>query len=322
MNFVLSFLSDKVGKKVYLVRRITVEVGHGKFRKDIAKSASGIVRGTCDDGKRVVAGFSVEADGKSVDVDVTIKPTGLMFEPDESTAKTKGKSAVVKKYNFVQADEDDVIQVFENWDKMLADGDEDNELALLKGDIGFVLRRVRDRCPKPTSEDFVVITRNGTPELWTNKDFKKGDIKLVPMATEWRDRYWSQTASVQIANTDKLHPTKLKAMVIDSRLRGTPAEGKLISPFFLVTRSEDKEQVNMKIEYTSLDLSYNLEINGKKRLTMVNASDLPQIPILINTCAVKKGTQLATAVDKDYVGKSPPLLFRNVELNLQHRISF
>ena len=49
------------------------------------------------------------------------------------------------------------------------------------------------------SEDFSIIRRDGNVEVWTKRDFAKGELLLTPGTSEVRDRMYSQQGKASVA---------------------------------------------------------------------------------------------------------------------------
>lgn len=85
------------------------------------------------------------------------------------------------------------------------------------------------------------------------------------------------------------HPQN-KAVVIDSRLRASPEEGKSISLFFLVEQiepkvdSDEKVDVNMEQRYTVSNVTVDIQIPLKKNEEYENKWKGTQIPQVLLLC--------------------------------------
>ena len=83
------------------------------------------------------------------------------------------------------------------------------------------------------------------------------------------------------------HPQK-KAVVIDSRLRSSPEEGKSIALFFLVEQHEviadgKKVNINMEQRYTACNVKCDIQIPLKKNEEYENVwkgTEIPQVLLL------------------------------------------
>jgi hypothetical protein len=116
-----------------------------------------------------------------------------------------------------------------------------------------------------------MVKRGNVFEVWTAREFPANSLILAPECSEIKDKYWTQGRSAMTRNGSSHHPEN-KQIVLDGRLRSSPSEVRPCSVFFVVQRSMKTEECNLKMDYTSLEIS--AKVLGTKLILIINPSCL------------------------------------------------
>ena len=281
-----------VGAKVKLVKRVTHEFGKKKFRKDIAAGTITFIKGSVDD--RVVVRLEAEVGKKVEQADVAVKMSNICLyvkgDSDDEDPSVGGGSAdnrkVLKAHPFLKDGDDDTLDVIKGWERFLMDNDQYSILSKVQAKIAFAIENLNATFGKLTEKDLLIVTRNGSYELWSKRDFAPRTLVLVPDSTEIKPRFWTANRGAVCKGSDKLlkEAKDRRPLVIDGRVRAVPEEGKAFAPFWLVQR-KDGVKANMSIEYVALKGCMTMAFETPKvadRKMEWADGDLPSVPVLIN----------------------------------------
>ena len=119
------------------------------------------------------------------------------------------------------------------------------------------------------------------------------------------DCYWSVGKSHLTKNTAEAHPDK-KAVVLDGRLRSTISETRNASLFYLVTRTNVKEDANMICAFSEIEVTAKLHIgyeSSRKRSAelVLGVGKWPQVPTMTNNANINKHVRLVVCDDFELV---------------------
>ena len=146
-----------VGGEVKLVRRITVELGPDKVRKDIPKGQVLTIAAFTDD-KVVVVYDRGDAQER-----VHVKKESLeLFKPDSTPESDKkgGQAQAGKCLKGLEfLGEANAFEVIKDWPNKLACHDSELKTTRLKESIGFMLGSLQAQAPQYSEEDRIVIGR-------------------------------------------------------------------------------------------------------------------------------------------------------------------
>ena len=280
----------------FMLHRISVDFTHKKkpARRNVNVGQQFIIKAYADN-NRVIVTAQHAFGNDTVEADVALKVENIKVAAGGG-AGVGAAAAVGKKrklpahFAYLDDDTDATIEIVE-W-KPEAKPDEFKQRAL-QSTVGYLLKEVADLCTTVTSKDITTIRRDGTLELWTHRDFAANTLVLAPLTTEMKDRMWTYTKSVLVANTAPLHPER-KHVVLDGRLRSDVKEGKNGVLFFMVEKSDDKAIANMQIDVVEASTSVSLKMPWQKveKEATKKKEELPGIPIMYNPKKIQKGQKL------------------------------
>lgn len=174
--------------------------------------------------------------------------------------------------------------------------------------------QVSEVMPQYTSKDLSIVktmniekgVEKVSHEVRANRDFGAYELMLSPNCTEYKTSFWSRIKAVMTQHGPTISPDK-KNIVLDGRLRQTYPGGddasKCFCLFFLVDRSNEKQECNMDLAWssTTCDVKVKVPTAGNKTHThsvQWKASDLIQLPVMVNPKAIKKGTKIVCCADR------------------------
>ena len=138
-------------------------------------------------------------------------------------------------------------------------------------------------------------------ELWTKRDFAPCEIQFGPCSSQLKDTHLMASAHAIVGlpkHGRGAHPEN-QALALDGRGRTSMAKKEVIdseehqgSFFWLVGRTSEASQANLVFENISFELEVKMNLPAPKRKRVSSssweASELPQIPILLNKKAIKE----------------------------------
>ena len=297
-----------VGAKVTLLKRITHEFGKKKFRKDIPAGTITFVKGSVAD--KIVVRLEAEVGKKVEEADVAVKMCNLCLyvkgdsdddEPDGG-ADSADNRKVLKAHPFLKAGDDDKIDVIKGWERFLMNNDQYSIQSKVQAKIAFAIENLNATFGTPTEKDLLVVSRNGSYELWSKRDFAPRTLVLVPDSTEIKPRFWTASRGAVCKGSDKLlkEGKDRRPLVIDGRVRAIPEEGKAFAPFWLVKRTDDAKLANMSTEYVAVKGCMTMAFENSKvadRKMEWADGDMPSLPVLINLKKNSANTRLVAETD-------------------------
>jgi hypothetical protein len=218
-----------VGRKVVLIRRLSVDVGKKGPRYDINVGDCGFIRGVVSD--KIVVKFSRKIKDELREFDVAVKTANMSFDiekhakaPGASTAqavlgaaKGSGK-ALGKAFAFlkVKGQEADTVDILK-WQHMQARSSDEMTVKLIHSALGCSLKAVIDALPKFNETDLAIVKRNNDIyEIWTLKEFAPHKLVFAPESNEWKDRNWcfGKSALVKYDTTSRyIHTVRIVCTV-------------------------------------------------------------------------------------------------------------
>ena len=67
--------------------------------------------------------------------------------------------------------------------------------------------------------------------------------------------------------------------------------------FWLVTRTANKKDPNLALEYAEVEGKFTVNICGKSKVHELDTTDFPKVPYLTNPAKIPKHTKLVTLID-------------------------
>jgi hypothetical protein len=205
---------------------------------------------------------------------------------------------VPKGLQFLKADGGEQMVIFEKWESLQARQDVDTQFRRVQYNVGFNVNQLADMLPNFSSEDLIICKRDDAVEVWTRRDFAKGELVLAPETHEIKDRYWTAGRSVLCEGGCNHHPSK-KHIVLDGRMRAIPMPGgsRPFSIFFCIQRGEP---CNMVLGMTSVTLDVKVALPFQKTplKRCLKDGDVVQVPVAYNPNTIKKHTKLVLMNDK------------------------
>jgi hypothetical protein len=309
-----------VGARVELLKRITVPFGPKGIRKDVAEGTVAFVKGIAK-GLPVI---SVTAVINKVEFtsDVAVTPTKLKVvgasslgsgssSSGDHTARKDGVKDVPEKpvdvipKHFLIAGDESQVEIVQDWKQHLTCSDEKVQFSYAQSTVGFLLHTVKQALPAFTEDDLTIIKRTNSKsehfELWTKRAFKANTLVLAPCSTEYKDRYWTQHRAALVGNSQAMHPTKNKNIIIDGRLRSVPSkEGRSFALFWVVERSAEAKDLNLSQSFVGVDLGCKLNLPGNAEVEFcMSAATSPQIPVVYNPRDLKANVRLMVGFDAE-----------------------
>ena len=170
------------------------------------------------------------------------------------------------------------------------------------------LRIVMEQAPVFTTKDLLVVERAdldgkaSSQEVWTNRDFAKGELILVPLFQLIFDKLWTRHQSASIAMPEHGHftwPTR-RTVGLDGRHQGPIDKDGNGTLFWNVSRTDDQAASNLVLEHTQVTFG-DVDVafpRAKRQRVHYSAKDTPQVPVLVNPKAIKEHTMLIALEDK------------------------
>jgi hypothetical protein len=301
-----------IGAKIMLTKRITVEFGPRKFRKDLSKGVVGFIAGIVDDWP--VVEFSTIVDKKEIKADVKIKfenikkfdgtaETSLDDVASSSIGKS-AKSSLGNDFKFLHTDDDDeatTIEVIKKWEKLQCEHDPKYQALAMQSVMSFEMMCVSEVVPTLTEKDVVICKRGETYEVWARRDFKPWELAIAPLTNEFKDRFWSYTKSTIVKDSEQLNKYFTgsdKKIVCDGRLRSTISSSRSFGLFWMVARAADAKHANLEMKDLAIKISVELTLPGKRKTESAFKCPTPQLMVLTNPKAIPKHTMLVACEEK------------------------
>ena len=173
----------------------------------------------------------------------------------------------------------------------------DLKLKLFHSYTGAALGAVLNCCKDFTDDDLLICMRDGTPEVWTKRAFEPGEFVVGPYTCEWKDRNWTYHRAALVKQSQQLHPNK-QLLVLDGRLKSRPSEARPGSIFFMLTRSTEATNCNLKMAWATAhqEIKVGLPSDVSKEFQVVQ-QELPGIPIVFNAQKLAAHTKLVVGTD-------------------------
>ncbi len=321
INDSLASLGFHFGAKVELKSRVTVIYGSGPAdRHDVPKGYVTFVEGSEGADKLICKWKFTTYDTsesnkeeKEIRYAVAVKHFKLVKESatDDGAKSTDADAGMethpahVPGYPLIKVKEGEEVKVEKNWPDFVASKDNDLKVSNLKSSIGFGLLHTANalentyKTSRFTGKDFTLVSRDGTWEVWTARDFDKLEIHLTAEGPTVMDVYWRQTRSVLVPESTQLHPLK-KHVALDGRLRTAPSPTKFFSLFFTIRRSKDPKECNLVTGVATLSGSVKVNLpNTKTPYTFDVKEELCPIPLIFNNAPIKAGSQLIVLEDDE-----------------------
>ena len=212
-----------------------------------------------------------------------------------------------------------------DWAPLLEGYDDAANLFFLKARANVLLAEVMQLVPDyEEGKDLGIIHRFNhmgacRSEIWTLKDFERGQLMFAPFTTEMKDRLYTTSASASLQHKRDMVPQN-RVLAVDGRGRGhlshadehkhVPlAKGSL---FWVCDRTAETGNANMFLEFCFVTGELNVAIPGFEKAVVKWKKDaIPGIPLLMNKTIVKKHTKLVALDD--------PVLARIREEDLQEK---
>ena len=321
----------KVGDKVTVSRRVTWIVpraGDEAFRQDLNVGQQGEVMGLADatgkwllmkadvqrsDGSGVAEGLQQRINANNVTLTEVFNMRALQDEAKASGEPQQGPQPAAPKENvpkWALLDSEPRQVIFQKkWADLLAHADDLNRRAWAYGRMHVVLHSLYESLPTYANQEIMVLTRANSKgawatEVWALKDSAAGEILFAPLSSQVKDTHISQQGNAVVTIPAHGHgslPDGRTSVVLDGRNRmalreaGTCDEQeKRGTLFFLAQRTKDVKEANMALQPVSASISVDLSVPLQKRRKKHSwdSADMPTVPVLVNTKAVKKHTQL------------------------------
>ena len=230
-NDKLKSMGFHLGAKVVLTKRMSPEwdIGSGKAketaRNDVPEGTETFIKGFESKNVKPVVEFNIFFKGKTYTIHCAVKPENLKLAEAASGSGGSGNDKGVpdpklgsaarclgKEFAWLDnVGEDkkkvDKVELINNWYALLMNNDNKWHNTLLQWDIGMMLGKVLEVLPTFKAEDFILVRRGGSLEVWTARSFKKGELMLGPEAHEIKDKYWTQDRAARVVNSDNLNPS-------------------------------------------------------------------------------------------------------------------
>ena len=299
-----------IGSKVELVRKITVEFGPDKFRKDVMKGTTSFIKGFADD--RPVVSFKSFVGKTEYESDVRIKTANLKLYTPPSDAEAGGKktgsaagskASTAHDFLLTEGENASKIDVVEGWEARQCSADDKYMTQAVALSVACALSQVAQCAPKFTSKDLLVVKRGAAFEVWTQRAFKANELILVPETLDVRDRFWSAGKAVLVDKSEDLlrnvlGPLHRKPLVADGRYRASPGDAtRAFSLFWLVTASKDKDKdcVNMEIVHTDVAMNMDGMLPGGTKIKQHYGAT--SVPLMVNPKPLAAKTKLVVMED-------------------------
>ena len=102
------------------------------------------------------------------------------------------------------AGDDDTINVIKGWERFLMNHDQYAIQSKVQAKITFAIENINATFGALTEKDLLVVSRNGSYELWSKRDFAPRTLVLVPDSTEIKPRFWTTSRGAVCKGSDKL----------------------------------------------------------------------------------------------------------------------
>jgi hypothetical protein len=140
-------------------------------------------------------------------------------------------------------------------------------------------------------------------EAWTARSFAAGELVLVPITTEVKDRYWTANRSTYVEGAEKLaqeYGLGRKAVVLDGRLKTAVQDGsgKSFALYWLVISTlADTDDPNMIVGSVTASVDVSLTFPHNASPVKMVKRESPGIPVLYNKHPIDKHTRLVACQD-------------------------
>ena len=253
--------------------------------------------------------------------DADIKAAAAHEDPsDEDASRNPRKPAplVPKAYAWLHEglEEEQRTKIFieSRWDKLEDSKGVLQALAALRGKVAVGMQAALEALPTFGPADLLIVHREQpsgsyTSEVWTLRKFAAGELVVPLISTEMKSGLWSKGLSALVnlpAHGEGKHPQG-KDLAIDGRGRqklwsaGTvELEERKGCLCWLLERTTDYDEANLKLETLTWSLSVHLQIPAaKKQKTSLQwpSETLPGLPVVVNPKAIKEKTRLRVFLD-------------------------
>ena len=111
----------------------------------------------------------------------------------------------------------------DGWAKNLMSHDLQVASAYLKSKVVNAISNLRAVVNEATEKDILIVKRGSMHEAWTLREFKAGELVLVPESTEIKQRFYTQERSAICKNTVDPTSKDKRPLVIDGPMRAAPS---------------------------------------------------------------------------------------------------
>ena len=310
----------KRGDIVTVWKRMTWKIpvnGNPDYRKDIVKGTQGTIAGWADsENKQVLVEVQLDLPDGPRQVTYACAPKNLLqtkdfeaiaseeaAEIEQPAAEDSGSSASVPEWALGTSQAQDVT-IQEQLGQM-SEFDALVRTFWLKSRIGVALQAIAESLPTYSDQDLVIVKRlncKGVPraELWTKRAFDPYTLVLAPISSAIKDTHLMNSANCTIGLPKHgwgAHPEG-KALALDGRMRASTDDDVRGALFWIVSRTSEASSANMVHEPIATKVDLSFQMPGKRRKTAVawSPSEMPCLPVLVNTKAIKKHTMLSVFV--------------------------
>jgi hypothetical protein len=312
-------LKFTIGAKVALKWRITWKFGPDSEARDVNAGTSTYILGYNATGTKPIVTFEAAIGKVIYETTREIKPECLCcFEdlPDadasgDEASEGGGKAKSAPGFKYVKSTEGEDMEIIKDWPTMESLTHVSGLAHRVKVMASFSLYLAGLASPTYTAKDLTVVRRGSQYEVYTNREFEKFEIVLVPDTTEIADRHWVCNGITVLANNGATHHPEKRNVALSGRLRNSPIPSRPFALFWLVYGAAEfnKEKASQQTVAHTLALEYAAtEYTAKVKFPHTNqfthhadAATAIQIPIMINNTTLHKGVLLTCAPDVNLI---------------------
>jgi len=251
----------------------------------------------------------------------------------EEKEKDKPEKKLPKGFQWIVGDSEasDII-VDKTWSRYISDRDNLQESWFLKARAAMCLDALMYSIAHPGDLDLIICHRKNSKgiyitEAWTSKRFEPYEIAIAPASCEIKDRLYTGSNAAMIGvplRGSGSHPEG-KLLAQDGRGRNSISspdtvekDPQLGSVFWIIERTSTRKEANLILEPVSFSIKIDVNFDGhsgsqpsKKRKCSKSsehsivsntsqewqASETPQVLVLVNPEAIEKHTKLIALED-------------------------